>query len=533
MTIWLWLLFALFVAVLVIVDLGLTTRKPRVVTPVEAFASFALWLVAAAAFSVGVFYVYEKNFLNLEAEFSYAIDNKAHDLSGHAAWLQYITSYVLELALSLDNIAVLALLMAYYKVPRPILGRALFWSLLLTLVIRLLAVFSCAWFMRELPWFRWVLGGILVVAMLRMLVLPDSTTDFGSRWYARALRRFIPFTDQFDGQRLFTRRDGRLVATPIVLIVLIGGLLDVVFAADSIPALFSVTTDPTLAFTASAMAILGLRSLYIALNDVVGRFRYLRISVVFILLYVAGKMFVFKYDEAPTRVTLAVVSGVMLIGVGASALHNWIVRRRAEPGIAATTARPTPLKDLGEAVDVTRRNLRKVIILIAGTFVVLVGVVLVGPLPGPGGVFVVGLGLGILATEFIWARKILLQIQAKTRQLTQRTDSLAGKTSVWLAPVIVIGFVALVALAASHAPYRIHLLGYAFWLRRGMLIAFSIGPAVPIFYWAWRTIALWLASRRAQTNGRPSASLPAPDSTLPRTRDHADSAQQDNHRGVA
>lgn len=497
MTLWLWIIFAVVVAALVVVDLGLVTRRPRIVTPVEAVWSFLLWVLAAAAFSVGVFYVYEKNFLNLPDEFAFPIDGKIVDLDGHTAWLQYVTAYFLELALSLDNLAVLALLMAFFKVPRPVLARALFWSLLLTLVIRLLAVASCAWFLRELPWFRWVLGGILLMAMIRVLVLPDKATNFDQRWYVRAMRRMIPFTPNFDGQRLFTRVDGKVRGTPILLVVLIAGMLDIFFAADSIPALFSVTTDPTLAFTASALAILGLRSMYFALTEIVGRFRYLRISVVFILLFVTAKTFISQVHvqraigskDAVNWFPLAVVCGIMLLGIVASAVHNRIMRRD-EP---LTDPRPTPLEDLGEAVDITRRNFRKVLVLIAGTFVLLVVAPIVGLIPGPGGLIVAAAGLGILATEFVWARKLLVQIKEKSQKLTEKT---VKNTPIWAVPVVVCVYAAMVGAATHFAPYNL----FGWKIGFGKVLVICVGTSVPVVYWAWRAVANWLQGRKNAGN---------------------------------
>lgn len=505
MTLWLWLIFGILAAVLVSIDVGLTTRRPRVITPVEALASFALWLLATAGFAVGVYYVYQHNFLDIEKTLSFPIDRKNVDLDGQAAVLQYLGAYVLEMSLSIDNIAVLGLLLAYYKVPRPVLGRALFWSILLTLVLRLLAVLSCAWFMREWAWFKWVLGGLLVIAVLRVLILPDQNTRFDDRWYVRLIRRVLPLSTNFDGQHLFVREPDasgtpRLKATPIVLVVCVAGFLDVAFAADSVPAIFSITKDPMLAFTGSAMAILSLRSLFLALSEHVGRFRYLRVSVALVLLYVAGKMFLGLYQTHDTFISLAVILGIMTLGVAGSLLHSIIVRKRAlraAAAIAPDSTRPTPLEDLGEAVDVTRRNLRKIVVLILGTLMILVLAPVVGMLPGPGGLLVVAAGLGVLATEFIWARRLLTRIKAKTQKMADSTDSLASKTPIWLVPVVVLGFIAGVIAAAWFAPYSVP--GTERIIKRGLVLAMSTGPAVAIGYWAWRTVSVWRTARRSLT----------------------------------
>ncbi len=504
MTLWLWLIFGILAAVLVSIDVGLTTRRPRIVTPIEALASFTLWLLATAAFAVGIYYVYQYNFLDIEKAIAFPIDRKSVDLDGQAAVLQYFGAYVLEMSLSIDNIAVLGLLLAYYKVPRPVLGRALFWSIFLTLALRLLAVLTCAWFVREWPWFKWVLGGILIVAVLRVLVLPDQNTRFDERWYVRLVRRVIPLSSRFDGQHLFVREPDasgrmRLKATPIVLVVCVAGFLDVAFAADSVPAIFSITKDPMLAFTGSAMAILSLRSLFLALAEHVGRFRYLRVSVALVLLYVAGKMFLGIYQTHDTFISLAVILGIMTLGVTGSLLHTLILRRRAQRAAAMVQvdARPTPLEDLGEAVDVTRRNLRKIVVLILGTLMILVLAPVVGMLPGPGGLLIVAAGLGVLATEFIWARRLLTQIKAKTQKMADSTDSLAGKTPIWVVPLVVVGFIVGVIAAAWFAPYTVPATEWV--IKRGLVLAMSTGPAVAIGYWAWRTVSVWWNARRGKS----------------------------------
>ena len=521
MTIWLWVIFAVVVLVLVVFDLGLTTRRPKVIRPTDAFVSFTLWLLAAAAFSVGVYYVYESNILNLEATFEYSIDRKTVDNDGHSAWLQYLACYVLELALSLDNLAVLALLLAYYRVPRAVLGRALFWTILVTLCLRLLAIFSCAWFVREASWFRWVLGAILVVAVFRVLVLPDQKTDFDRHWYVRLIRRLIPISPEFNGQRLLTRvKDdrgrSRLMATPIVLVVLSAGLLDIVFAADSVPALFSITKDPTLAFTASTMAILGLRSLFLALSEVVGRFRYLRVSVLFILLYVAGKMFLSWYQDVPTLVSLIVFATITLAGVGASIVRHRLTHPGAPPPLGEAgeippaiiseeeLQRPTPLEDITGAVESTKRNLRKIVVLIVGTLVVLVLAPLVGLLPGPGGLIVAAAGLGILATEFIWARRLLMQVKSKTQKVADSTGALARKTPVWVVPIALTAYLGLVALLVYMAPlhvpasWTLGLKPHGAKITAGLIIAIAVGPAVAVFYWAFMTVQAWRGGRAAR-----------------------------------
>jgi tellurite resistance protein TerC len=448
---WLWLAFAGLIGLMVVIDLGLVTRRPRAVRPIEAFASFAVWVIAALGFSILVWYVYDQNMLELEPAVGPHALGASHQVDGFSAWLQFVTCYVLELALSLDNIAVLTLLLAYFKIPAPVVGRALFWTVLSSLTLRLVLVWLCATLLRDLSWFKWVLGGALGVAMLRTLLLPDESTDFNARWYVRLLRRLIPISDSFDGQRLITRQSGRIAFTPIVLVIAAAGFVDVAFASDSIPALFSVTRDPFLAFSAGAMGLLSLRSLAISLSSLVGRFRYLRLSLVFLLLTLAGKMILSDYSDRATVLTLIAIGAIVVAGIAASALHELVVARR----LGRSLARPSPIEDLTEAADLARRNLRKLVVLIAGTFIVLVVAPIVGLWPGPGGLFVAAAGIALLATEFIWARRLLIRVKTTTASVARRSDTLSARTPAWLAVGLLLAYIAAVVLLAWGAPYTL------------------------------------------------------------------------------
>lgn len=501
---WLWLAFAGLIVLLVFVDLGMVTRRPRAVQPVEAFASFALWVVAMLAFSLLVWYVYDQNVLGDEWD-----GGSTDRLTGKSAWLQFVACYVTELALSLDNIAVLVLLIRHFAVPTPVIGRALFWTIFVTLLFRLGLVAGCAAFMQQHEWFSWALGSLLVVGMVRALVLPDESTDFGARWYVRSIRRVLPVCDTFDGQRVVTRRAGRWEFTPLLLVVVAAGIVDVGFASDSVPALFSITRDPFLAFAGGAMAILSLRSLAMAVSGVVGRFRYLRVSVVFVLLIAAAKTFVGDFSDRATTVSLIAVASTVSLGVLASALHERVAARRA--GLAV--ARPAPITDLAEAADVARRNLRKIAVLIVGTFLLLVVAPIVGVWPGPGGLLVAAAGLALLATEFIWARKLLVRVKDASSSVARRSDTLSARTPAWLAVVVLAAYVGGVAALVWAAPYALPSwtgLGPERSIGPGLIASVSVGPLVLIGYWAWRSVALRRSmARDRRTAGGASSAEPS------------------------
>lgn len=497
MTPWLLITFLGLILVLISLDLGLVTRRPRAVSPHEALASFLLWVLAAVLFSFLVSYVYQTNWMNLESEFSAPIGDRPVDINGHAAWLQFLTAYVVELALSMDNIAVMALLISYFRIPRAYVARTLFWSLMVSLLLRLGLIMGAAWLLRAYGWVYWAFGVVLVLAMLRTLVLPEHSYDFRTRWPTRPLLRLFRVSTEHRGQKLFARVDGRWAITPIMLVVLTASVLDATFAIDSVPAVFSVTRDPFLAYTASTFAVLGLRSLYIAVAHVVGGFRYLRISLVFVLLCVAGKMFIGRYDPHANLVTLVAVAMIILLGVGASALRNFMLRRVEGPG----HVRPTPLEDLTEAVEVSRRNLRKVVILIVGTVVVLIGIV-IAPLPGPGPVILVPIGLGLLATEFIWARRLLETLRAQSDVVQRRTDEVIRRTSILIVPMIVAGYWVSVVAASLWVPIKKPVV---FWV-------VACSAFLPLAVWAWSAVIRWRRdrARRLKSTGADAAAEPGP-----------------------
>lgn len=495
MTIWLWPAFLGLICTLIVLDLGLLTRRPRVVTAIEALSSTFLWILAAVIFSFFVAWVYENNWLKLEEAFSFPITGGP--LDGLAAWYQFFTSYMLEIALSLDNLTVMALVYACFKIPRPLLARALFWSILVSLVVRLAMINGGAWLLINWPLVKWAFGVILALAMIRTLVLPDEHTNFDSKWYVRIVRRIFPVSTEHDGQRLFTRvvsnGRSRFAVTPMFAAVVVAGLLEVTFAADSVPALFSVTKDPFLAFSASALAGLGLRSLYFTVADVLPRFRFLRLSLVFILLFVAAKVMLGEYAEAPTQLTLGVVTGIMSVGVIASLV--WYRRQvKLHPEIRV---RPTPLEDLGEAVEVTRRNARKVGILIAGTVVVLVGIA-IAPLPGPGPTVLVPLGLAILATEFVWAKWLLQKVKDGAFNLADKADALTDRYGIWMIPVFFAGFWLLAFKAIYGGASLINMAFNTDITIRWYHIAVIAGsPFLPVLLWAWNYLRRYPAKRRA------------------------------------
>lgn len=485
MTVWLWIGFIGLIAFLAILDFGLLSRRPRAVTAVEARASVALWALAAVACAVVVHIVYDNDLFGLKPAAGAAADiAKAAGLpiDGANAALQFITAFIVEVSLSLENLAVMALLITYFKVDPTLRSRLLFLAILASLLLRAGLIFIGVSLL-DYSWTKWLFAGVLLVATWRLLVMPDETADLEHKWLVRVSRR-IPKEATQHGQSLVVRRNGRWLATPLMIAFLATAAADFSLALDSVPAVFAITRDPFIAFASNALAILTMRSLYFALPSI-GRLRYMKPALAVLMIGFAVKILLKnEYGEIPTAWTLIGVSVVMIISIG---LSLWSTR-----GELTAAERPPALADAAEAVAVTRRNLRKIVILIVGTLVLVVLAPLVGLLPGPGGIVVFAAGLGILATEFVWARRLLHKLKDGGQLMQKTTDTIAAKTPFWLPPLVIAGL-------AWGVWWGMHHLETPKW--RYTLLGASIGFFLALGYWSYASIAAAVRRRRGGKAG--------------------------------
>lgn len=466
MTFWIVAGFLGLVLMLVVLDLGLLTRRPRAITSTEASLSVQLWVVASVGVSVILSLAYQHNWIPRDGflrQEPFAAD----------ALVQYLTAYLIELALSLDNIVVLALLFAHFNVPQENRSRALFWITLGCMIARAGMVVAGASIL-TFEWTRWLFVTALAVAAVRAFVLPDRPSALEGRPFVRAAKR------------VFSENRGTWA------VIMVAILADASFALDSIPAVFSVTRDPLVAFTSNVMAVLALRSMYFSLQNVIGRIRYLKLGIAVTLAGLAAKIAFFGDTLLPTAITIGSLVGVLGVSVLASIPH---MRREAREA-------PAPIEDVAEALAATRRNLRKLGVLVAGTLVLLTAII-IGPLPGPGFTILAPIGIAILATEFAWARSLV----GKLKVLQDKTDRIANHTSVWLVPPVVIGFWGILGGVA----YLMH--KYRDW-NVSTIFVLAGGGFMPICFWAYRTVMLHLDKRKAakaaaEAPGGPSAGSPA------------------------
>ncbi|HEV8497657.1 MAG TPA: TerC family protein [Gemmatimonadaceae bacterium] len=293
--IWFWAGFIAFVLAMLALDLGVFHRQAHEVHPKEAGIWTAVWVALALLFAGGLYL-----------------------MSGRHVALTFLTGYVVEEALSADNIFVMVLIFEYFRVPKVCQHRVLFYGILGALVMRGLFIAVGAALIATFHWILYVFGAMLVITGVRMGIKGDEEFDGEQNRIVRAARRLLPFSQDFHGKHFFVVEAGRKVATPLLLVLILVELTDLVFAIDSIPAIFGVTTDPFIVFTSNIFAVLGLRSLYFLLAAVVDRFHLLKYGLALILSFVGFKMLTERFIEIDIVLSLSIILGVLALSIAAS-----------------------------------------------------------------------------------------------------------------------------------------------------------------------------------------------------------------------
>jgi tellurite resistance protein TerC len=293
--IWFWVGFVAFVLAMLSLDLGIFNRRPHVVGAREATVWTAVWVGLALAFAGGL-----ASFVS------------------HQAALTFLTGYVIEESLSVDNIFVIVLIFEYFAVPAKYQHRVLFWGILGALVMRGLFIGLGAALLARFDWIIYLFGALLVVTGIRMAVKQDEEFDGEQNPVVKLARRTLPLTDGFRGKHFFAEENGRRLATPLLLVLVLVEVTDLIFAIDSIPAIFGITRDPFLVFTSNIFAVLGLRSLFFLLATVVRKFYLLKYGLAVILTFVGTKMLLENWIHIPILLSLGVVLTVLLASIVAS-----------------------------------------------------------------------------------------------------------------------------------------------------------------------------------------------------------------------
>jgi len=304
---WFYIGFTAFVLAMLALDLGVFHRKAHVVTPKEAGMWVGIWMTLAFLFAAGIYL-----------------------WSGADNALLFLTGYLIEQSLSVDNIFVIVMIFSYFRVPKKYEHRVLFWGILGALVMRAIFIGLGSFLIQKVSWILYVFGAFLIFTGARMAMKREDEFD-EHNVILRLARRYLRVSNEYDGQHFFTVQNGKRLATPLLPVLLVVEVTDLIFAVDSIPAIFAVTTDAFLVYTSNIFAILGLRSMYFLLSGIVHRFVYLQYGLSVILVFVGLKMIAADFVHVPTPLSL----GVIVLALGVSIVAS-VVRSQRTAKIIAT-----------------------------------------------------------------------------------------------------------------------------------------------------------------------------------------------------
>ena len=292
-----WILFNLFVLAMLVLDLGVFHRRAHRVKFREALAWSAMWIALAAAFAVLLYF-----------------------WRGHVVTLEFVTGYVIELSLSVDNLFVFLLIFRYFRVPVLHQHKVLFWGILGALLMRGIFVLVGVGLITQFHWIVYLFGAFLVYSGIQFFREKSVEIHPEKNPLLRLFRRWMPVTEDYEGSKFFVRRTG-LYATPLLVVLLVVETTDLLFAVDSIPAVLAITLNAFIVYTSNVFAVLGLRSMYFALAGMMEVFEYLHYGLSAVLIFIGAKMLVSHYYQIPTGLALGVVAGVLLVSVLVSVVH--------------------------------------------------------------------------------------------------------------------------------------------------------------------------------------------------------------------
>ena len=295
---WMWLTFIALVIALLVLDLGLLNKGDAEIGVAQSLKLSAMYITLGVAFSGFVYW-------QISAE----------------ATAQYLTAFVVEKTLAMDNVFVIALIFAYFAIPRAYQHRVLFWGILGVIVLRGIMIGLGATLIAQYAWLLYIFAAFLIFTGIKMLFMSDKEHSIGDNPLLRFLRRRLNVTETLEGSAFFVKRDGVRYATPLFLALILIEIADLVFAVDSVPAVFAITTDPFIVYTSNIFAILGLRALYFALSAILHRFAYLKYALALLLVFIGSKVFVadlMGLQKFPPSWSLGVTFVILAAGVGYS-----------------------------------------------------------------------------------------------------------------------------------------------------------------------------------------------------------------------
>jgi tellurite resistance protein TerC len=385
-----WIGLLAFLLFALALDLGVFHREARAQTAGEAALWSLMWVTTALLFNVFVYFAYQHHWLGIGFHGGTAVD-------GSQAALEFFTAWVVEESLSLDNIFVIATVMAYFQIPAESQHRLLYWGVLGALVMRFVFILSGLALVQRFAWTTYVFGALLLVTAIKLMIQKEEALHPERNSLVRLFQRFMPVHCELEGTAFFVRTAAGWCATPMFIALLVVESSDLLFAIDSLPAVIAVTSDPFIAFSSNAFAILGLRSLYFVIAPVIERFHYMKQSLIVLLGFIGVKMLLAHHIEIPITMSLGCIAAIL----GAGVILSVLTRSTLSPEVEAATVE--------HLIKIGLRTAWRVVVGVVGVTVLALGLAMV-VLPGPAFV-VIPIGLMILGSEFVWARRWLARIR--------------------------------------------------------------------------------------------------------------------------
>lgn len=290
--IWFWVIFNAFVLLMLALDLGVFHKKLHVVSVKEALIWSGIWISLALCFNGFIYYMF-----------------------GETKALEFLTGYVIEKALSVDNIFVFVLIFSYFHIPAIYQHKVLFWGIIGALIMRVIFIFAGVALLEKFHWTIYIFGGILIFTGIKMLFDTDKKIEPDKNPVIKFFKKIMPTTNELHGDKFFIKQNQKSYATPLFIVLILIEITDLIFAVDSIPAILAVTQDQFVVYTSNVFAILGLRSLYFALANIIDRFKYLAVGLAIILVFVGIKMIIIDFYKIPIHFSLLIIFLILIFSV--------------------------------------------------------------------------------------------------------------------------------------------------------------------------------------------------------------------------
>lgn len=307
-----WISFFIVIFIILSLDLGVFNKTPHIIGTKEATKWTAIWVTVSFLFSGVIYWIYSASLIE-----------NPDGLKPAAASIKYITGYLIELSLSIDNIFVIAIIFSAFKIPQKYQHRVLFWGILGAIIFRGLMIYFGILIINKFAWTTYIFGAFLIYTAVKMLLNGDEDEFEPKKSFVyKSLKKVMPISNHIDGEHFFIKRKHITAATPLFVALIVIEVMDVIFAVDSVPAILAITNDPFLVFSSNIFAILGLRSMYFFLANMLEKFSYLEYSLIVILTFVGLKMILQDFIEIPEWVSLAVIAISLLCGIIVSLQKN-------------------------------------------------------------------------------------------------------------------------------------------------------------------------------------------------------------------